>query len=70
MSREFALRRSASSVLTRSVTNPNWFDADFKRIQAVVTADGYDLELGKGVRNNAKFQRYALSQFTFPVNMK
>lgn len=52
------------------MTNPNWFDADFKTIKAVVKPDGSNLVLGQGITNNAKFGRYQRSDFTFDVNMK
>jgi hypothetical protein len=61
--------RNVLSILTlRSVANPNWFDADFKKVSAEVKYNGG--QFGGGQINNVNFQAYRVSTFDFPFNLK
>jgi hypothetical protein len=53
-----------------SVRNPNWFGANFKRIDATLKYPGLDGKFGGGTRYNVNFGAYTESTFTFPLKLK
>ncbi|KAI9638953.1 uncharacterized protein MKK02DRAFT_41983 [Dioszegia hungarica] len=50
-----------------SVSNPNWFNVDFKEISADVKYPGVDSKFGGGTLYNVNFAGYAESGFSFPL---
>lgn len=55
-------------LLINSVANPNWFDADFKKVSAEVKYNGG--QFGGGQINNVNFKAYRVSTFDFPFYLK
>lgn len=53
-----------------SVTNPNWFTADFKQITAKIKYPGLDGDFGGGTVYNTPFRAYTASTFEFPLTLK
>lgn len=53
-----------------SVSNPNWFTADFKQITAVIKYPGLDGTFGGGTVYNTPFRAYTASTFNFPLTLK
>jgi hypothetical protein len=53
-----------------SVSNPNWFNVDFKEITADVKYPGVDSKFGGGTLYNVNFAGHAQSGFSFPLALK
>lgn len=55
----------------RSVSNPNWFDANFKKISADVKYDATNssAQFGSGEKDNVNFRGYTASTFLFPLTL-
>ncbi|ORX37746.1 hypothetical protein BD324DRAFT_650295 [Kockovaella imperatae] len=53
-----------------SVSNPNWFNVDFKEIKATAKYPGYSsIPFGGGILYNANFRGYSDSTFQFPLTL-
>ncbi|ODO00840.1 hypothetical protein L198_03167 [Cryptococcus wingfieldii CBS 7118] len=56
--------------LNISVANPNWFDANFKNIEATVSYPGNNTNnFGGGSMSNVNFKGYTDSTFVFPFTL-
>lgn len=53
-----------------SVSNPNWFNVDFKEITADVKYPKVDSKFGGGTLYNVNFAGHAESGFNFPLALK
>lgn len=57
--------------LNITVTNPNWFNVNFKRVYADLTyPDVNNIQFGDGRVNSVNFKGYTSSQFIFPFTVK
>lgn len=52
------------------VNNPNWFSAEFSKIQADVAYAPTNTQFGEGKLEGTKIQSYHTSQVNFPFNVK